>query len=473
MPVSGSCPGCGKGKKTFILSGEIFRIEESRENQVKTRLSIAEKLFQTCKTFLKDAQIIRVCEVSRSSYEERKKAKKDEDERQAKQKAEDDSLKDKMIQIIHRLGGEIPGYRTFSVFLWRLFDVKAGHKKIARLMKEMNLKAATRKKDAYKGAAKHDHPCTAPDNLVNQNFKVKPRHIICTDITYLPYGISNGLLYLCIFKDAFTKEILGWASGTRMTVSLIQKAYDRMMADHGSELKTKEVLVHSDQGSQYLSSTFKKLLSDDSLLQSVSARANSQDNAPAESFFGLMKPHMLEVLKLCRNTEEAVEMVDGYIHTYNNDRYQYELAGLTPHEFYLFKESGIYPCDNYYGVKADSLHSIEDIVNHSMAEKARKAEKMRAIYSQRSRAAQLLKKNPIDVVENDQVILHERIHSDIQHIANVQEEVDRLMNTLNKAKMAEKWMKTLDMEKLNYYRTPQHWQNEPHLQYIWGMTGLF
>ena len=47
------------------------------------------------------------------------------------------------------------------------------------------------------------------------------------------------------------------------------------------------------------------------------------------------------------------------------------------------------------------------------------------------------------------------------------------MNTLNQAKMAEKWMKTLDMEKLNYYRTPQHWQNEPHLQYIWGMTGLF
>ena len=139
----------------------------------------------------------------------------------------------------------------------------------------------------------------------------------------------------------------------------------------------------------------------------------------------------------------------------------------------MSKETGIYPCDNYYGVKADSLHSIEDIVNHSMAEKARKTEKMRAIYSQRSRAAQLLKKNPINVVESDQVILHERIHSDIQHITNVQEEVDRLMNTLNQAKMAEKWMKTLDMEKLNYYRTPQHWQNEPHLQYIWGMTGLF
>ena len=107
-----------------------------------------------------------------------------------------------------------------------------------------------------------------------------------------------------------------------------------------------------------------------------------------------MKPHMLEVLKLCRNTEEAIEMVDGYIHTYNSDRYQYELAGLTPHEFYLFKESGIYPCDNYYGVKADRLHSIEEIVNHHLEEASKKAEKMRSIYSLRSRAAQLLRKNP-------------------------------------------------------------------------------
>ena len=186
------------------------------------------------KDILRNAQIIRICMVSRSSYEERKTAEEAEEKRMAEQKAEDDSIKQKMVKIIHRLGGEIPGYRTFSLFLWRLFDIKAGHKKVVRLMKEMNLTATVRKKDAYKGAAKHDHPCTAPDNLVNQNFKVKPRHIICTDVTYLPYGLKNGLIYLCIFKDAFTKEILGWASDTRMTVSLIKAAYDRMMADHGS-----------------------------------------------------------------------------------------------------------------------------------------------------------------------------------------------------------------------------------------------
>jgi hypothetical protein len=73
-------------------------------------------------------------------------------------------------------------------------------------MGEMNIFACVRKKDAYKGAAKHDHPCVAPDNLVNQNFRVKPRHIICTDVTYLSYGWSSVLIYLCIFKDAYTKE---------------------------------------------------------------------------------------------------------------------------------------------------------------------------------------------------------------------------------------------------------------------------
>ena len=108
-----------------------------------------------------------------------------------------------------------------------------------------------------------------------------------------------------------------------------------------------------------------------------------------------------------------------------------------------------------------------------MEEAAKKAEKMRSVYSQRSRASQLLKKSPIDVIENDQLILQERIRSDTKHIENVQAEVTHLTDTLEQAKEAENWMKNLDPSQLEYYRTPQHWQKEPHLQYIWEMTGLF
>ena len=98
---------------------------------------------------------------------------------------------------------------------------------------------------------------------------------------------------------------------------------------------------------------------------------------------------------------------------------------------------------------------------------------MRSIYSLRSRAAQLLRKNPIDVIQNGQLILQERIRSDTEHIEKVQEEIFHLTDALKQAKGAEEWMRNLDSSQLEYYRIPQNWQKEPHLQYIWKMTGLF
>ena len=83
-------------------------------------------------------------------------------------------------------------------------------------------------------------------------------------------------------------EILGSAVSRTMDVALVKEAYDRMKREHGNELHEPGVLVHSDQGSQYLSTTFQQMLSDDGFLQSVSRRGNSQDNAPMESFFGRM-----------------------------------------------------------------------------------------------------------------------------------------------------------------------------------------
>lgn len=87
------------------------------------------------------------------------------------------------------------------------------------------------------------------------------------------------------FKDAYTTEILGCAVSSKMDVALIQEAFNNMMDDHKSEFpKDMEVYCHSDQGSQYLSTTFKQLLNENDFIQSMSRRGNSQDNAPMESF---------------------------------------------------------------------------------------------------------------------------------------------------------------------------------------------
>lgn len=413
-----------------------------------------------------------MCGVSRSSFEGRKKAREKEEKRIAEKKDSEDALKEKMRSIAKKLG-YVPGERGFKVFLWRDYDINIGRKLIRRLMKEMHIFANTPKKDAYKGMAKHDHPCTAPANLVNQKFRIAPRKIICTDITYLYFGPLRTTIYLCVFRDAYTKEILGWALKNLMTTELIKTAYDRMMKKHGKELKQPGVMIHSDQGCQYLSASFKQLLEDDGFLQSVSARGNSQDNAPVESFFSRMKTAVLDLIALCRNIDQAEELLEGYFDSYNNEIYQMDLAGLTPHEFYLYCETGIYPCDNYFGIKAAELRSLESLIRSKLQKAEEKARKMKEIYQERSRAAQLLKKDPLQLTIDDQKLLMRVIDRYTKHRDEMNKEIERLTDVLRQATEAQTYMASLSLEEREKYRSPLSWQNDPHLQYIYGMSGLF
>jgi transposase InsO family protein len=164
----------------------------------------------------------------------------------------------------------IPGKRTFRVELFRRFGITVNLKRVARLMKKMNLVAQVPHKDAYKHQASHNHVCAAPPNAVGQDFFIGPRRIILTDITYLYYGPNRSVFYLCVFRDAYTRENLGWDAGTHMDVMLVKAAYDTMMANHKDELRDSAVYIHSDQGSQYLSTTFTQLLEDDGFVVGIS-----------------------------------------------------------------------------------------------------------------------------------------------------------------------------------------------------------
>ena len=413
-----------------------------------------------------------MCGVSRSSFESRKKAKELEKEKQAQKNKDETSIKELMRKVAKELG-YVPGERGFMTFLWRDHKITVGRKLIRRLMDEMHIVATTPKKDAYKGAARHDHPCTAPANLVNQNFRIAPRKIICTDITYLYFGVFRTAIYLCVFRDAFTKEVLGWALKRQMTTSLIKAAYDMMMEKHGKELKDPDVIIHSDQGSQYLSTSFKQILEEDGFLQSVSARGNSQDNAPIESFFARLKTAVLDLVALCTTFDQAEELLTGYFDKYNNEIYQLDLAGLTPHEFYLYYMTGVYPCDNYFGVKATELRSLESLVQERLDKAAEKARKMRETYRERSLAAQLLKKDPIQMTIADQELLMRKIRRYTKHRDEIDQEITRLEGVLSKAREAQAYMESMTEEQRAVYRNAQAWKEDPNLKYIFDMKELF
>lgn len=73
----------------------------------------------------------------------------------------------------------------------------------------------------------------------------------------------------------------------------------------------------------------------------MSRRGNCWDNAPQESFFGHMKDEMH--IDKCNTFDELKQEVDNYMDYYNNDRYQWDLAKLSPNQYYRYLETGEYP----------------------------------------------------------------------------------------------------------------------------------
>lgn len=422
---------------------------------------------------LSQIKCLRIFGVSRSGYNSWKARQEDKNGKMAAKKAEDERIMELFRKVIHHRG-YVPGKKTFHTDLWRDYDENVSVKRCSKIMKKMHITANRPKKDAYKHMATHDHECAAPANAVNQNFFIGPRKVILTDITYFYYGIARTPIYLCVFRDAYTKQILGSCVDSRMTVGLVKSAYEDMMTHHSAQLKrNSEVFIHSDQGSQYLSTTFTRLLEDDSFIQSVSGRGNSQDNAPMESFFGRMKTQILDLIALCTNAEDVRSMITEYIRRYNSEFYQYNLAGLTPDEFYTYVTTGIYPLNEYYGIKSTDLLSVGDLVAERRRIADEKNKKAREAYARRNEERNRLHKTPLQVIARDQRILRKHIRDWEENKEISEKQIKFLESVLEKTKSAAEFIRSLPAEELSSLSIPQNWQKYPKLNYIYDMKSLF
>jgi transposase InsO family protein len=212
-------------------------------------------------------------------------------------------------------------------------------KKIRRLMKKYQLVCPIRKANPYRQMMRAIQTSHRADNIVNRNFtQAGPRTILLTDITYIPD--EEGYCYLSSVKDAVTRECLAHVLSRSMEEEFVLETIEQLMSRHGFSMNAK-TLIHSDQGPHYTSVRFIDLLKDKKLRQSMSRRGNCWDNAPKESFFG----HMKDELKIHRDMsfEEILVEVDDWMDYYNNDRYQWGLAKLSPREFYEYLMTGKYP----------------------------------------------------------------------------------------------------------------------------------
>lgn len=258
-----------------------------------------------------------------------------------REKREEADKKDfNVILEAYKFRGYAKGARGIYM---RLLHIKKrmNLKKIRRLMRKYGLKCPFRKPNPYRRMAKALKTNTVFPNIVNREFlSGGVRKVLLTDITYIFY--DGGVCYLSTILDAFTREILAYELSSGLEVVFVLNTVEKLIAEYGSTLDD-TTIIHSDQGCHYTSKAFIQKLKDNNFVQSMSRKGNCWDNAPQESFFGHMKDEIKYELAMMRTFDEVKAKIDDWIDYYNNDRYQWDIAKLSPREYYRYTVTGIYP----------------------------------------------------------------------------------------------------------------------------------
>ena len=273
--------------------------------------------------------------VSRSGYYAWLRAEQARQAREARDQADF-----QLILAAYRFRGYDKGVRGIHMRLLHT-GVRMNVKKIRRLMRKYSLFCPIRKANPYRRMQKAIRTNYTAGNLVNREFEEHgPRSILLTDITYIPLNGSH--CYLSTILDACTKQVLSYALSESLEVDFVLETVKQLVEKHGISLN-KETIIHSDQGCHYTCVKFIQLVKNSELRQSMSRKGNCWDNAPQESFFGHMKDELANESKQWTSFEDVKHSIDDWIDYYNNDRYQWDLAKLSPNEYYDYLVTGVYP----------------------------------------------------------------------------------------------------------------------------------
>lgn len=227
----------------------------------------------------------------------------------SKRSTEDLALREQIARL-HELHRQALG----TVRTWKLLNaqgIKCGKHRTARLRRLDGVVAKRVVKFRVMHAHQNNEPA-APD-LVKRQFEVsKPNRVWVSDITTI--NTREGWLHLAIVLDLYARRIVGWAMDARQQATLPIAALERAMAQRAP---SEGLICHTDQGSVYGSSDYKRVLEHHGAKASMSRRGNCHDNAVAESFFSTLKN------ELTRHTiygtrAEAMAAISDYIELYYN-----------------------------------------------------------------------------------------------------------------------------------------------------------
>jgi putative transposase len=196
--------------------------------------------------------------------------------------------------------------------------------RVARLMRQAGLRGVSRRRGFVVTTRRDRDQRPAPD-LVNRRFVAeRANQLWVADMTYIPTWA--GFIYLAAVIDAWSRRVVGWSLGERMTSELVLAALNMALEQRRPET----VIHHSDQGCQYTSIAFGNRCTEMGVRPSMGSVGDAYDNAMAESFFASLECELLD-RRSFRSKAEARLAVFTWIEAWYNPRRRHSaLEYLSP-----------------------------------------------------------------------------------------------------------------------------------------------
>lgn len=203
--------------------------------------------------------------------------------------------------------------------------ISTSPKYVRELMREIGLQRITQysKQDYQKGKR-----LAKKQNVLQRQFQVdEPNRVWVSDVTC--FKVNEKYLYVCVILDLFSRKVVAYRVSPKNSTYLITSTFRQAYHNRNTP---QSLVFHSDQGAQYTSKIFRKLLCMNKVVQSFSAPGQPHDNAGMESFFSFMKREEIYRTQY-KSEQQFAKSVDNYIEFYNTQRPHSTLNYKTPDQF--------------------------------------------------------------------------------------------------------------------------------------------
>lgn len=229
-----------------------------------------------------------------------------------------------LLNRLDRIFTEHPVYgsRRLQVALLRE-GISVGRRRIRRLMRKLGLSAVRPKRNTSKPHPEHTiYPYLLRDKTIDQ-----PNQVWASDITYIP--MRRGFLYLVAIIDWSTRRVLSWRLSNTLTAGFCVEALGEALARFG-----KPGIFNTDQGSQFTSEAFTRVLLDHGIEISMDGRGRCHDNIFVERLWWTVKHEWVYLRPAANGLEQRCSLVE-FFDWYNRRRPHQALGWQTPDEAYF------------------------------------------------------------------------------------------------------------------------------------------